>query len=89
MVLLRLLINFGGYPGGPYLEFSFASWDPGPMWFAEVLIVFALGCVAHRRGWFDLLPARAWLPAFCAAFVSSVVLLPASLPDPPGWSPRR
>ncbi|MEV4112489.1 acyltransferase family protein [Nonomuraea sp. NPDC049695] len=45
ILLLRPLVNFGDYArvdGMPYWKFYLRSWDPGPMWFAEVLIVFAL-----------------------------------------------
>jgi glucan biosynthesis protein C len=150
LVLLRPLVNFPGYadrPGLPYWQFYLGSWDPGPMWFAEVLIVFAvvyaiwrsrrepverepaplrlkwivlfvvglsavtflwripvptgtyvpvlglpspqflpqyasmfaLGCVAFRRGWFETLPARAGRLGLLAAGVSTVVLLPPSI----------
>ncbi|WP_246148728.1 acyltransferase family protein [Nonomuraea turkmeniaca] len=48
-VLLRPLITFGGRDGMPYWQYYFASWSPGPMWFAEVLIVFALAYAAWRR----------------------------------------
>ncbi|MET7326672.1 acyltransferase family protein [Nonomuraea sp. NPDC005650] len=149
LVLLRPLVNFGGLatrPEMPYWQYYLGSWDPGPMWFAEVLIVFALayawwrsrrpapapspaplrlrrvvlfvlglslatflwripvptgsyvpvlglptpsfmpqyvamfavGCVAFRRGWFETLPARAGHLAFAAAGVSTAVLLPLS-----------
>ncbi|MFI7612785.1 acyltransferase family protein [Nonomuraea terrae] len=151
LLLLRPLVNFGGYLALdlPYWQYYLASWDPGPMWFVEVLIVFALayaawrallrpaqaerapapvrplwivafvlglavvtflwrfpvptgtyvpvlglpspqflpqyvsmfvlGCVAHRRGWFETLPARAGRFGLAAAGVSSAVLLPAAL----------
>ncbi|MFI7639847.1 acyltransferase family protein [Nonomuraea sp. NPDC049400] len=149
LLLLRPLVNFGGYAqldGVPYWRFYLVSWDPGPMWFAEVLIVFALayalwrslrapldqrpaplrfgsvalftaglavvtflwrflvptgsyvpvlglptpnflpqyvamfalGCVAFRRGWFETLPARAGRLGLVAAGVSTAVLLPLS-----------
>lgn len=149
LLLLRPLVNFGGLaqrPEMPYWQYYLGSWDPGPMWFAEVLIVFALayawwrsrrpapepspaplrprsvvlfvlglslatflwripvptgsyvpvlglptpnflpqyvamfalGCVAFRRGWFETLPARAGHLAFAAAGVSTAVLLPLS-----------
>ncbi|MEV4016318.1 acyltransferase family protein [Nonomuraea angiospora] len=150
LVLLRPLVNFGGLaqrPELPYWQYYLGSWDPGPMWFAEVLIVFALvyawwrrsrrpapdprpaplrlrsvvlfvlglslatflwripvptgtyvpvlglptpdflpqyvamfalGCVAVRRGWFETLPARAGHLGFVVAGVSSAVLLPLS-----------
>ncbi|TDD19754.1 acyltransferase [Nonomuraea diastatica] len=151
LFLLRPLVNFPGYaewaaPAGmPYWQYYIGSWDPGPMWFAEVLIVFALvyvlwrsrrrpldqrsvpltfgwialfvlglavatflwripvptgtyvpvlglpspqclpqyaamfalGCVAFRRGWFETLPAKAGLLGLVAAGVSSAVLVPA------------
>ncbi|WP_235854770.1 acyltransferase family protein [Nonomuraea aridisoli] len=151
LLLLRPLVNFSGYLGSelPYWQYYIASWDPGPMWFVEVLIVFALayaawralrrpapaerapappkpvwivafvlglavvtflwripvpaftyvpvvglpspqfmpqyvsmfvlGCVAHRRGWFETLPARAGRIGLVAAGVSTVVLMPAAL----------
>ncbi|WP_345561904.1 acyltransferase family protein [Nonomuraea rosea] len=150
LVLLRPLVNFGGLaerPGMPYWQYYLGSWDPGPMWFAEVLIVFGLvyalwrtrarpldrrsvplrlrwvvlyvlglaavtflwripvptgsyvpvlglpspqclpqyasmfvlGCVAHRRGWFESLPARAGRLGFAAAGLSTAVLLPAAV----------
>ncbi|TMR22673.1 acyltransferase [Nonomuraea zeae] len=150
LLVLRPLVNFGGLaqrPDLPYWQYYLGSWDPGPMWFAEVLIVFALvyalwrtrarpldrrsaplrirwivlyvlglaavtflwripvptgtyvpvlglpspqflpqyasmfvlGCVAHRRGWLETLPARAGRLGLVAAGVSSAVLLPATL----------
>ncbi|KAB8190061.1 acyltransferase family protein [Nonomuraea phyllanthi] len=51
LILLRPLVNFGGYAqldGVPYWTYYLASWDPGPMWFAEVLIVFALAYALWR-----------------------------------------
>ncbi|ADD45202.1 acyltransferase family protein [Stackebrandtia nassauensis] len=33
----------------PYWLFYFVSWDPGPMWFVEVLLVFSLGYLLVRR----------------------------------------
>ncbi|MEV0231437.1 acyltransferase family protein [Nonomuraea sp. NPDC050786] len=51
ILLLRPLVNFGDYArtdGMPYWEFYLRSWDPGPMWFAEVLIVFALAYALWR-----------------------------------------
>ncbi|MEO3867706.1 acyltransferase [Nonomuraea sp. B12E4] len=145
LILLRPLVNFPTYPQAnmPYWQYYFASWDPGPMWFVEVLIVFALafavwrhlrkpaaprpapltftaialfvvalavvtflwrilvpsgsyvpvlglptpsylpqyasmfavGCVAQRRGWFESLPARAgWLGLVMAGVVTAVLL---------------
>lgn len=42
LLLLRPLVNFGFYKGDmPYWMFYIGSWDPGPMWFVEVLLVFA------------------------------------------------
>ncbi|MEV4801458.1 acyltransferase family protein [Nonomuraea sp. NPDC049421] len=51
LVVLRPMVNFGALadlPGMPYWQFYLFSWDPGPMWFAEVLIVFALVYAAWR-----------------------------------------
>ncbi|MGP4098465.1 acyltransferase family protein [Nonomuraea sp. KM90] len=51
LVLLRPLVNFGGLadrPGMPYWQYYLGSWDPGPMWFAEVLIVFAVAYAVWR-----------------------------------------
>ncbi|SDJ82096.1 Fucose 4-O-acetylase [Nonomuraea jiangxiensis] len=148
LILLRPLANFPGYLAVdmPYWQYYLLSWDPGPMWFVEVLIVFALafaawrslrapagrepspltfpaivlfvlglavvtalwrilvpvgsyvpvlglptpyylpqyasmfaiGCVAFRRGWFESLPARAGWLGLVMAGVSAVVLLPLS-----------
>ncbi|MGH8877179.1 MAG: acyltransferase [Stackebrandtia sp.] len=33
----------------PYWLFYIASWDPGPMWFVEVLLAFCLGYLLIRR----------------------------------------
>ncbi|GLW10069.1 hypothetical protein Misp01_51980 [Microtetraspora sp. NBRC 13810] len=50
LLLLRPLVNFESYPavaaalgdpGLPYWLFYLVTWDPGPMWFVEVLLVFA------------------------------------------------
>ena len=56
LLLLRPLVTIGGYvharaerPGLPYPLYYITSWDPGPMWFAEVLLVFAVGYVLLRR----------------------------------------
>ncbi|MFG1702074.1 acyltransferase family protein [Nonomuraea sp. M3C6] len=62
LVLLRPLVNFGGYAQYqdlPYWQYYLGSWDPGPMWFAEVLIVFALAYAwwRSRRAPLDAQPA--------------------------------
>ncbi|MFC3996933.1 acyltransferase family protein [Nocardiopsis sediminis] len=59
-LLLRPLINqeqFAVWAAGaaeqgdtlPYWVFYLISWDPGPMWFVEVLLVFCLGYMLLRR----------------------------------------
>ncbi|MBB6346983.1 peptidoglycan/LPS O-acetylase OafA/YrhL [Nonomuraea muscovyensis] len=51
-VLLRPLLTWSAYAehdGMPYWMFYLTSWDPGPMWFVEVLIVFVLGYALWRR----------------------------------------
>ncbi|MEV0143680.1 MULTISPECIES: acyltransferase [unclassified Nonomuraea] len=53
LVLLRPLVTLPQYlaqgRGMPYAEFYLRTWDPGPMWFAEMLIVFALAYTLWRR----------------------------------------
>jgi len=60
LVLLRPMVNFGSIGAArerfaehgvdmSYWLFYVVSWDPGPMWFAEVLLVFAVGYVLVRR----------------------------------------
>ncbi|MEV0622762.1 acyltransferase family protein [Nonomuraea sp. NPDC050404] len=51
LLLLRPLAGIGGVLGRGELsfwEYYLISWDPGPMWFVEVLIVFALAYAAWR-----------------------------------------
>ncbi|MEV8635364.1 acyltransferase family protein [Streptosporangium sp. NPDC051023] len=58
LLLLRPLVNFGFYSSVeeqvgvtdlPYWLFYLLSWDPGPMWFVEVLLVFTALYVVLRR----------------------------------------
>ncbi|MDR8413335.1 acyltransferase [Nonomuraea sp. 3-1Str] len=53
VVLLRPLVTLPQYLAQgrdmPYAAFYLRTWDPGPMWFAEVLIVFALAYALWRR----------------------------------------
>ncbi|AOS63954.1 acyltransferase family protein [Actinoalloteichus hymeniacidonis] len=60
VVLLRPLVNYGFYPPIrdevaqqgielPYWLFYLFSWDPGPMWFVELLLVFSAGYLLFRR----------------------------------------
>ncbi|PSK81398.1 peptidoglycan/LPS O-acetylase OafA/YrhL [Murinocardiopsis flavida] len=60
ILLLRPMVNFGLFDpvraafaeqGSelPYWLFYVITWDPGPMWFAEVLLVFALCYALLRR----------------------------------------
>ncbi|WP_336205051.1 acyltransferase family protein [Nonomuraea sp. LPB2021202275-12-8] len=52
LLLLRPLVTLGIYAdqdGMPYWMFYLGSWDPGPMWFAEVLLGFALLYALFRR----------------------------------------
>ncbi|MER7128975.1 acyltransferase family protein [Streptosporangium saharense] len=42
ILLLRPVVTFGFYQGDmPYWMFYLGSWDAGPMWFVEVLLVFS------------------------------------------------
>ncbi|WP_241474754.1 acyltransferase family protein [Nocardiopsis xinjiangensis] len=54
LLLLRPLVDAGTYieeSAGemPYWLYYFVSWDPGPMWFVETLLVFALAYLLIRR----------------------------------------
>ncbi|MET9340112.1 acyltransferase family protein [Nonomuraea sp. NPDC003804] len=51
LLLLRPLAMVGVYQDFdmPYWMFYIGSWDPGPMWFVEVLLVFAAVYAAVRR----------------------------------------
>ncbi|MGD3111829.1 acyltransferase family protein [Streptomyces sp. YGL11-2] len=60
LLLIRPLTDLGGYlhlrsvfaargDALPYWLYYLASWDAGPLWFAEVLLVFALLYVLVRR----------------------------------------
>jgi glucan biosynthesis protein C len=48
--VLTLPVFIEQYAGKlPYPLFYIVSWDPGPMWFVEVLLVFCLGYLLVRR----------------------------------------
>ncbi|NLU68576.1 acyltransferase family protein [Streptomyces sp. HNM0574] len=60
VLVLRPLVNFSGYQTirdaaaakgeeFPYWLYYLVSWDPGPMWFVEVLLLLSLGYVLLRR----------------------------------------
>lgn len=89
LVLLRPIVNFGGLDAMraafaeqgaelPYWLFYLLSWDPGPMWFAEVLLVFALGYALLRRMRPGPAEPRAavapWAPGFWAISGFAVAL---------------
>ncbi|MFI6502706.1 acyltransferase family protein [Nonomuraea typhae] len=50
LLVLRPWVMLGFYDGSmPYWIFYIGSWDPGPMWFVEVLLVFSACYVLWRR----------------------------------------
>lgn len=53
LVLLRPIAGLGGFTAPendlPYWLFYLVTWDPGPMWFVEVLLVFVLVYALIRR----------------------------------------
>ncbi|MEU9121637.1 acyltransferase family protein [Streptomyces sp. NPDC048506] len=53
ILLIRPLVNFGGFAEWrdkmPYWLYYVVSWDAGPMWFVEVLLVFSALFVLGRR----------------------------------------
>jgi glucan biosynthesis protein C len=50
-LLLRPLLTLPGYfgSGQSFWSHYLATWDPGPAWFLEVLLIFALGYALLRR----------------------------------------
>ncbi|MEV4224431.1 acyltransferase family protein [Nonomuraea sp. NPDC049725] len=52
LVLLRPLVTLPDYlTGEPFWQVYLRTWDPGPMWFAEVLLVLGLAyALCRRRG---------------------------------------
>ncbi|MCZ1006308.1 acyltransferase family protein [Streptomyces lydicus] len=53
ILLIRPMVNFAGFAQlqdrMPYWLYYIVSWDPGPMWFLEVLLLFAMLYVLIRR----------------------------------------
>ncbi|MGH3659798.1 MAG: acyltransferase family protein, partial [Micromonosporaceae bacterium] len=49
LVLLRPLLMAPAPRGLEYWQWYLVSWDPGPLWFVEVLLVFALAYALWRR----------------------------------------
>ncbi|GAB3484810.1 acyltransferase family protein [Nocardiopsis coralliicola] len=68
LLLVRPLLQLPGALDGPlsalpYWLYYLVTWDPGPMWFVETLLVFSLAYLLIRR----LRPRRAAAPAAPAA----------------------
>ncbi|WP_433249149.1 acyltransferase family protein [Streptosporangium sp. CA-135522] len=65
LLLLRPLVTLGIYVEEehdlPYWMFYIGSWDPGPMWFVEVLLVFTVFYAFWRR-WYGRAEARVTVP---------------------------
>ncbi|MCG5212047.1 acyltransferase family protein [Streptosporangium sp. KLBMP 9127] len=86
LLVLRPLVNFGSYPsvaaatgdpGLPYWLFYLYSWDPGPMWFVEVLLLFAAVYAVARRfaGPVREVPAAAPRARAIAGFTAGLVVV--------------
>jgi glucan biosynthesis protein C len=91
LLVLRPMVNFGGLAALrevfaregaalPYWRYYLISWDPGPMWFIEVLLVFAVVYALLRwiRGQAPVsepMPARAPGPLAIAGFVAALGLV--------------
>lgn len=62
-LLIRPILLIPEYlsSGAPFWRFYLATWDPGPTWFLEVLLVFTLGYALLRQ--FRPAPAAAIPPA--------------------------
>jgi glucans biosynthesis protein C len=90
VTLLRPLITFGGRDGMPYWQYYFASWSPGPMWFAEVLIVFALAYAGWRslRAPLDQRPGPLrlrWIVVFTLGLAAATFLWRIPVPTGAYW----
>ncbi|MEU4324763.1 acyltransferase family protein, partial [Nonomuraea dietziae] len=68
LLLLRPLVTFGIYREMdlPYWQFYLASWDPGPMWFVEVLLVLVAVYALVRRHGRTPRPVPQGAPGFAA-----------------------
>jgi glucan biosynthesis protein C len=82
-LLLRPLVDLGTYKTQyadvPYWQFYLASWSPGPMWFVEVLIVFAALYALWRRFGRPMESRRTvlkvrWIVLFTAGLAVATVL---------------
>ena len=81
VIVVRAVVGIPGWSvsGRSYAEYYVLSWDPGPTWFLEVLLVFSLVYALVRRlrpepGPVATRPLRGrWIVAFV---VGRLVVLP-------------
>lgn len=101
LLLLRPLINAGTSieePASemPYWLYYFVSWDPGPMWFVETLLVFGLAYLLIRRvrppdperiarRWTGRLPGPASIAGFTLGLVALTYLWRVLVPATTYW----
>ncbi|MEV0820662.1 acyltransferase family protein [Nonomuraea rubra] len=93
LLLLRPLAGIGGVLGRgdmPFWEYYLRSWDPGPMWFVEVLIVLALAYAGWRtvRAPLDQRPAplaTKWIVRFAAGLAAATFLWRLLVPTTSYW----
>ncbi|GAA2206839.1 acyltransferase [Nonomuraea monospora] len=93
LLLLRPLAGLGGVLGRgdtPFWEYYLRSWDPGPMWFVEVLIVLALAYTGWRalRAPLDQRPAQLTVRAvavFTVALAAATFLWRLLVPTGTYW----
>ncbi|MET8990317.1 acyltransferase [Nonomuraea wenchangensis] len=62
---------------------TYALGLPTPDFMPQYVAMFVLGCVAHRRGWFETLPVRASRLGFGAAGAATAALMPVALGEGP------
>ncbi|GAA4920960.1 acyltransferase family protein [Nonomuraea thailandensis] len=93
ILLLRPLADLGGALGRgdePFWQYYLRTWDPGPMWFVEVLIVLALAYVGWRavRAPLDQRPAPLavkWIVLFAAGLAAATFLWRLLVPVTSYW----
>ncbi|MFB4263995.1 acyltransferase [Nonomuraea sp. GTA35] len=93
ILLLRPLADLGGVLGRgdtPFWEYYLRTWDPGPMWFVEVLIVLVLAYTGWRalRAPLDQRPAplaMKWIVLFTAGLAVATFLWRIPVPSPTVW----
>ena len=89
VIVVRAVVGIPGWSvsGLPYAEYYVLSWDPGPTWFLEVLLVFSLAYAVVRRfrpepGPVAAQPLRGrWIVAFVVGLAVATALWRLVVPN--------